>query len=166
MISIKKVGEEAIPAIHSLARSIWPIAYKNIITDEQIDYMLELMYSPTSLQQQILEKKHQFIMAYENDLPVGYSSYSIKSETEINTYRLHKLYVSVDQQRKGIATRLLNYIISDIQPTGATAIQLNVNKMNPSVLFYTAKGFTVAEEQMLDIGNGFFMDDYIMQLMC
>lgn len=163
MISVKKCGVEAIPVIHALAHAIWPISYKNIITPEQISYMLNMMYSPQSLKEQILEKKHQFIIAFENDIPVGYSSYSIKSETEKNIYRLYKLYVAVDHQRKGIASTLLKYIIADIQPAGAKAIQLNVNRHNPSVLFYKASGFTVWQEEILDIGDGYVMDDYIMQ---
>ncbi len=163
MISIKKVGAEAIPMINQLAHAIWPHTYKNVISDEQINYMLEWMYNPASLQQQIVEKKHQFIVAYENDKPVGYLSYSIKNKEEKTTYRLHKLYVSIDRQGKGIGKSLLDHMISDIVPFGATQIQLNVNKLNPSVSFYTKNGFTVLEEEMLDIGNGFFMDDYIMQ---
>lgn len=166
MISIKKVGIEAIPVINALANAIWPHTYKNVISDEQIDYMLEWMYSPASLQQQIVEKKHQFIIAYDNNTPVGYLSYSIKNEIENTTYRLHKLYVSIEQQGKGIGKSLLDYMIADVVPIGATQIQLNVNKRNPSVAFYKKNGFTILEEEMLDIGNGFFMDDYIMQLMC
>ena len=69
----------------------------------------------------------------------------------------------MDHQRKGIASTLLKYIIADIQPAGATAIQLNVNRHNPSVLFYKASGFTVWQEEILDIGDGFVMDDYVMQ---
>lgn len=163
MISVKKCGVEAIPVIHTLANSIWPISYKNIISQEQISYMLNMMYSPPSLKEQILEKKHQFILAIENDIPVGYSSYSIKSENQKDIYRLHKLYVAIDHQRKGIASALLAYIIADIQPAGATAIQLNVNRHNPSLHFYTAKGFTVLQEEMLNIGDGYFMDDFVMQ---
>lgn len=163
MISIKKVDAEAIPVIRRLAHAIWPVTYKGIISDEQIVYMLDWMYSVDSLQQQILKKGHQFIMAYEADIPVGYLSYSINDKTEPTIYRLHKLYVSTDHQRKGIAGNLLEYMIAEIKPLGATEIILNVNRHNAAVQFYKTKGFTVKQEEMLDIGGGFFMDDYIMQ---
>jgi len=166
MISLKKVGTEAIPIIRDLASAIWPVTYKGIISDEQIDYMLDWMYSVDSLQQQILKKDHQFIMAYEDDTPVGYLSYSINDKANQTIYRLHKLYVSNDHQRKGIAGKLLEYMITEIKPLGATEIILNVNRHNSAVQFYKAKGFSVKEEQMLDIGGGFFMDDYILGLMC
>jgi ribosomal protein S18 acetylase RimI-like enzyme len=162
MIRVDKVGGESIAVINTLANAIWPSTYKNIISDEQISYMLEMIYSIESLNDQILNKKHQFIIAYEDNIPVGYSSYSIKNDSK-TTYRVHKLYVSVDHQGKGVGKLLLHTIITDIQPQAATALQLNVNRLNPSVDFYKKNGFYVLEEEMLDIGNGFFMDDYIMQ---
>ena len=40
---------------------------------------------------------------------------------------------------------------------------LRVNKSNPTVDIYKKKGFIISEAVVNDIGNGFVMDDYIME---
>ncbi|MGG9972007.1 GNAT family N-acetyltransferase [Ferruginibacter sp. SUN002] len=167
MLSINKVGLEAVPVINALARSIWPIAYKDVISSEQIDYMLELMYSERSLSNQILNHGHNFIMAYDNGSPIGYASYAPKVMNNIastSIYRLHKLYVSVGNQTKGTGRSLVDYIINDIKPAGATQLELNVNRYNKAVGFYQKIGFIISREELLDLGHNFYMDDYIMTL--
>lgn len=158
MIAINKVGEESIGIIKNLAHIIWPVAYASIITEEQIKYMLDLFYTESSLQKQIIEG-NQFIVAFDKDEAIGFASYSSKTNY---LYRLHKLYVHPNQQGKGTGKILIDFIINDIQPKGATALELNVNRYNKAVGFYLKNGFTVFKEQMLEIGKGYFMDDYIM----
>jgi ribosomal protein S18 acetylase RimI-like enzyme len=48
---------------------------------------------------------------------------------------------------------------------GATTLQLNVNRNNPAKIFYEKLGFAVLNEEDIDIGNGYFMNDYVMQKM-
>ena len=91
-MEIKKAGIEDIAIIKNLAETIWPICYKEIISTEQLQYMLKLIYNEKSLAQQI-EKGHQFIIAYDNNTAIGFASYSQKSEAEPTIFRLHKIYV-------------------------------------------------------------------------
>lgn len=166
MIAVKQADISAIPLINQLANAIWPDSYKGIISSEQIAYMLNMMYSEESLYDQIQNKKHCFLIAFKNDTAVGYSSYSPKIMNNIEScaaYRLHKLYVSIDQQGKGIGKILLNAVIEHIKPSGAKLLELNVNKQNPAFLFYKKNGFEILREEVLDIGNGFVMDDYVMR---
>lgn len=165
MTGIQQCGIESIPVIHQLAHAIWPSAYGKIITEDQISYMLHWMYHPDSLKEQMVVKGHQFLLAYNNNQPVGFSSYSPKEgQSAKGIYRLHKLYVLTSEQGKGTGKALLDFIVKDIRPKGATALELNVNKHNPSVGFYLKNGFVITEEMVLDIGNGYVMDDYIMTL--
>lgn len=38
---------------------------------------------------------------------------------------------------------------------------LNVNKKNPAAAVYRHMGFQLLREEKNDIGNGFYMDDYV-----
>ncbi len=162
-MEIRKANIEDICIIKNLAEAIWPICYKEIITTAQISYMLDMMYSETSLTAQI-EKGHQFIIACENDLPIGFSSYSKKSDEEPTIFRLHKLYVKPSLHRKGMGSALLAYVCTEVNLLEATQLELNVNKQNPAKDFYFKKGFSVLREEVLVIGDGFVMDDYVMIL--
>ena len=163
MIAVKKTGPENIPAIQELAQVTWAVAYASIITPEQMSYMLDLFYSNNSLHEQI-EKGHQFIIAWEEGIAVGFASYSPKSDEEPSVYRLHKIYIDPNQQGKGTGKILLDFIIADIKPAAATELELNVNRSNNALGFYQKFGFVIIREEDIDIGNGYFMNDYVMTL--
>ncbi len=160
-MEIKKVGVECIPTIKQLAELIWPEAYGKIISAAQLRYMLDLIYSETALNNQI-EKGHQFILAIENNEAIGFASFSQKNEIENTTFRLHKIYVLPNT--KGIGSFLLSYVCNESIKLGATLLELNVNKYNPAMQFYLKKGFTVLKDEVIDIGEGYVMDDYVMVL--
>lgn len=160
MIAVRKVGTEAVPVIKNLANIIWPLTYSEIISPQQVDYMMELIYSSSSLKKQI-EKGHQFIIAYDYEKPVAFASYSAK-QNQPSVYHLHKIYILPNQQGKGIGKQLMAYIKEDIQP--ATTLQLNVNRKNKALQFYQKLGFKIIAEEDIDIGNGFYMNDYILEL--
>jgi ribosomal protein S18 acetylase RimI-like enzyme len=67
------------------------------------------------------------------------------------------------QQGKGTGRFLLDYILKEIKQQGAVSLQLQVNRYNKAKDFYEKLGFTVIEEADFDIGNGFFMNDYVME---
>ena len=156
----KKVTIDDIPVISKLAKEIWPKAYGSIICNEQLDYMLNLIYSPDALKNQIENLHHQFIIAVENETPIGYASYSL---LENDTYKLHKLYILQDFQCKGVGKNIINNIISLIDSKKPITLRLNVNRYNPSVVFYKKIGFEISHEEDIEIGNGFFMNDYVME---
>lgn len=162
-MQIKLATVADILLIQQLSFTIWPVAYKNIISLAQIHYMLELMYSSKALQAQ-MDKGHQFIIAIDDaEKAIGYASFS-KKEDEANTiFRLNKIYVLPNQFTKRIGTALLNFIIENIKNKQASILELNVNKQNPAITFYQNNGFTILKEEIIDIGNGFVMDDYVMQ---
>ena len=159
MLSIRKAGNADIPLIRELTFKVWPQTYAAIISKEQIDFMLEMMYSETSLQQQ-MNDGCQFIIVYNESEPVGFASYQ---ETRPSIFKLHKIYVLLSQQRKGTGRFVIYYIITNIEQWGATALQLQVNRHNKAKDFYEKLGFIVIEEADFDIGNGFFMNDYVME---
>lgn len=160
-MEIKVATTQDLHIIQKLAETIWPISYAGIITGEQISYMLKMMYNPQALKTQF-EKGHQSIIAFTNDIPIGFASFSQKSEKEFATFRLHKLYVLTTQHTKGIGSFLLDYVCKQSKNAGGNLLELNVNKDNPATIFYHKKGFTIFKEEILEIENGYVMDDYVM----
>lgn len=160
MFEIKKAGTGDIELIRDITFRVWPQTYSSIISREQIDYMLELMYSPTSLQRQMIEESCQFIIVYEDGNPVGFASYN---EEEPARWKLNKIYVLPDQQGKGTGKFVIHYIIDEIKKQNADSLFLQVNRHNNAKIFYERLGFTEVDLINLDIGNGFFMNDYIME---
>lgn len=149
-----------IHTIRELTYKVWPQTYASILSKVQIDYMLKLLYSEASLYRQIEDEKHSFVIVYDDEAPVAFASYS---ETETSVWKLHKLYILPTQQGKGMGKFIIDHIIQEILPGSATALQLNVNRHNPAKIFYEKLGFRVIREVDIDIGKGYFMNDYIME---
>jgi diamine N-acetyltransferase len=159
VFEIRNATAEDIPLIRELTYKVWPQTYAAVLSQEQIDYMLEMMYSPASLEKQMNDGA-QFIFVYDSTEPVGFASYQ---ETEPSIYKLHKIYVLPSQQGKGTGRFVIDHIIAEIKNKNAKALQLQVNRNNKAKSFYERLGFVAIKEIKLDIGNGFFMDDYIME---
>ena len=102
----------------------------------------------------------QFIIVYENGNPVGFASYN---EEEAQRWKLNKIYVLQNQQGKGTGKYVINYIIEEIKKQNASSLFLQVNRYNNAKTFYEKLGFTETDFINLDIGNGYFMNDYVME---
>jgi ribosomal protein S18 acetylase RimI-like enzyme len=161
-MEVSLVGTEHIPAIQSIAYNSWPDAYRQILSSAQIDYMLNLFYSRDALLTQMNQSKHRFIMIHEDDKAAGFASWSPKKATDNNIFRLHKLYIDPSFQGKGLGNQLLDHILNSINSIDAKALELNVNRQNQAIHFYQKKGFIILHEEDIDIGNGYFMNDYVM----
>lgn len=157
---IREAGIDDINTIGFLAQEVWPLTYSEILTPDQISYMMNLFYSPESLENQM--QKHVFLLAELNTEPVGFASFSPLEEAGI--YKLQKLYVKTGIQGRGLGRALIGYIVDEIRPSGAKALDLNVNRNNKAKSFYEKLGFEVLREEDIDIGNGYWMVDYVMRL--
>lgn len=159
MFSIRNASVDDIPLIRELTFQIWPQTYAATLSQEQINYMLEMMYSESSLKKQMNEGA-QFITVYGHDKPVGFASFQ---EISPLAYKLHKIYILPDQQGKGTGRFLIDYILASIKKSGAISLELQVNRHNKARYFYENLGFEVIMEADFDIGNGYFMNDYVMK---
>ncbi len=161
MQEIRKATAQDIPLIRALCFKIWPQTYNHLLSQDQIDYMLDMMYSHASLQKQMEEAGCVFLIVYDEADPVGFASFN---ENKPGIWKLHKIYILPDLQGKGIGRLIINYIVAEIKPKNAKAIQLQVNRENKATGFYERLGFIIIETADFDIGNGYFMKDYIMEL--
>jgi ribosomal protein S18 acetylase RimI-like enzyme len=155
---IRTANSTDIPIIRSIAENTWPDAYSNILSPEQLQYMLNLMYSDDALQHQ-MKNGHQFYIAEINEKPIGFASVSNEGN---NVFQLNKLYILPNTQKTGVGKSLIQIIIEHAKQNGGAQIILRVNKQNKAKLFYERQGFSILNESILELEHGFVMDDYIM----
>lgn len=163
MIKIENNTDENFTSIRAISEEVWPIAYGEILSHEQLDYMIEMMYSVASLQEQANEKGHHFILAVNDKDTVGFASYEFNYNGLAAT-KIHKIYILSTQQGKGIGKMLIDYIANVAHQNNQKDLLLNVNKNNVAIHFYKKLGFLITAEEVIDIGKGYVMDDYVMQL--
>ncbi len=155
------VQEIHLPIIKQIAFETWPNAFGAILSKEQINYMLEWMYSVDSIKQQ-MQSGHQFILAKNKSEYLGFASYELNYKTEQKT-KIHKLYVLPTFQGKGVGHLLMNFIKDNALKYKNLTLILNVNRFNKSVQYYHKVGFKTIKEENIDIGNGFLMEDFVME---
>jgi len=156
-ITYRKAEKTDCKLIYDLAEEIWNKHYVPIIGQQQVNYMLQTLYSEKALIQQMNEGQN-FTIIHLNLTPIGYFSISRKKEVSF----LHKLYIDSQFQSKGIGTEIMNEIYA--QSKGANSIELTVNRQNfKTINFYFKNGFKIKSVEDFDIGNGYFMNDFVMK---
>lgn len=166
MITTSIVGKDELCVIQNLANKIWPDAYKTILSNEQLIYMLDKFYSIPALRSQLLDRNHIFLLAKINGKDVGFASYELACSSkheEIRKAKLHKLYVLPDLQTKGIGKFLLQEVEKRVINSNCNYLFLNVNRNNKAQEFYKKYNFKIVKSEDISIGNGFLMEDYIME---
>ncbi len=162
MITISQATYKDIPLIQEIAHTTWPITYGKILSKAQLDYMLANFYSDPSLLEQF-ETNQQFFLAYDNDLCLGFTSCEINYQNKRVT-RIHKIYILPEGQGKGIGKLLIEKVIGLAKENQSEVISLNVNKFNNAVTFYKKLGFEIVGEEDIEIGKGYLMEDFKMEL--
>jgi ribosomal protein S18 acetylase RimI-like enzyme len=155
------ITEADFETVARLAETIWRLHYAKIISMAQIDYMLEGRYTPDKLRQYINASDRWLDLLRLAGKPIGYCSYARMSTP--NEMKLEQFYLLREHRRKGLGGFMLRHVETQARRHGLSVLVLQVNKQNPdSIAIYLKAGFTVREETVFDIGNGFVMDDYVM----
>ena len=167
-ITIRKASLDDIPDIQALADVVFRSTYKNILSPEQMDYMMEWMYSTESLQKQINPPEKVFLLAEYDGSFCGYASYEFETclDDGRKQFHLQKLYVLPACQGRGVGKALLGKVIeilSELSPEGFR-MELNVNRNNAATGFYEHLGLYRDRQGDFPIGKGFYMNDYIYAL--
>ena len=153
---------EQLPIVIDLTKKIWPVAYGEILSKAQLDYMIDKFYNETALRE-LMQKGHVFYLAQdENEKFVGFVSYEINSEP--NKTKIHKIYVLPETQGTGLGREFFELVKEKAIENNQKAIFLNVNKYNNAIHFYMKQGFTKVKDEVIDIGYGYVMDDYVMEV--
>ncbi len=142
--------------VQELAVNIWNDHYVSIIGQEQVNYMLGRFYLLDALEQQVASGD-VFYLLFEGPQPLGFTS--IKKEAD-GSWFLNKLYVETTEQRRGMGRFLLEELIQNHE---IKSMRLQVNRQNyKAINFYFKRGFVIERVADFDIGEGYFMNDFVM----
>ncbi|WP_108822382.1 GNAT family N-acetyltransferase [Dysgonomonas sp. Marseille-P4361] len=161
-MQIVEAPKDYIFVIRSLADRIWPHTFRDILSEKQIAYMMDMMYSISFLEQQ-MDNGHHYLLLRENDEYLGYLSYELNYKNS-NLTKIHKIYILPSLQGKGLGRLFINAVKEVAIQNNNAGLSLNVNRYNKAIEFYTRVGFNIVGSEDIDIGDGFLMEDYIMNL--
>ena len=161
MFTIRKATTADCTLIRNLAKQVFPETYKDILTADQIDYMMEWMYSEANIRKQMEEEGHVYLLAYEECEAAGYVSVQPEG---YNLFHLQKIYVLPYFQGAHCGSFLFREAIRYIKEVhpAPCRMELNVNRHNRALHFYEHMGMRKVREGDFPIGNGYYMNDYIM----
>ncbi|MDR2205958.1 MAG: GNAT family N-acetyltransferase [Flavobacteriaceae bacterium] len=161
---MKPATEKDISLIQELARKSWKNAYSEILSKAQIDFMLETMYSAKMLNLHICENpNYRYFLISDNGNFVGFVGF--EHHYENLTTKLHRIYLLTEAKGKGLGKMSIDFLKNETRKSGDKRIILTVNKNNPVKNFYEKLGFQIYGEAIFDIGNGFVMDDFLMEFL-
>ncbi|HEX3021474.1 MAG TPA: GNAT family N-acetyltransferase [Lachnospiraceae bacterium] len=157
----KVENSNQIKDVANLGTAIWHEHYASILSSDQIDYMVEMFQSESAVQKQIEEKNYTYYMMIEEEQPAGYIGFVLEEDSLF----LSKLYLAKSFRGRGIATKAFEFLKEIAKESGKSRIWLTVNRYNQdSIHVYVKKGFVKVKEQVTDIGNGYIMDDFVMEM--
>ena len=146
MFTIRKATVADCELIHKMAKEVFPATYKEILSPEQME-----------------EEGHVYSIAYKENEPCGYVSIQ---QQEKDVFHLQKIYVLPRFQGTHCGSFLFKEAIKcikEIHPEPCL-MELNVNRNNKALQFYEHMGMRKLREGDFPIGNGYYMNDYIMGL--
>ena len=158
-ISIIQAKPDDAEAVSALGHRIWQAHYPSIISQEQIDYMLNLWYTPDYLRQCFENEKQRFYLGYLDEVLSGFIAYWPTDEDGVMF--ISRLYVDLQSHGKGLGSALLEKPANE---ANIHTLRLHVNRHNVnSINYYQKRGFKPVGEQITEIGEGYVMDDYVME---
>ena len=160
MIEFIKIKLDNISELAKLTSEIWHEYWTCILSDEQIDYMVDKFQSEIAITNQINNENYTYFYIVYNNQKAGYIGLSDKQDYLF----LSKLYIKKEFRHNGLGTEAFNFIKDYAGKNNFNKIQLTVNKYNENTInAYIKWGFKTINSVVTDIGNNFVMDDYIME---
>jgi GNAT superfamily N-acetyltransferase len=161
MYLIREATAADVDTILQIANDTWWPTYGQILSKEQVNYMLQTIYSAENISAQIQSRSQIYLLLIEDDKPVAFAAYS-QREDNADIYKLHKLYCLPVTQGKGYGKILINTVAEKTKEAGKHILDLNVNRYNKAKDFYEKIGFSVVYEEDIAIGP-YWMNDYVMR---
>lgn len=150
---------ELVYSVYAVADAIWHQHYDPIIGEEQVDYMVEKFLSPDAVAEQINSGYEYFLYSYDYTF-AGFAAILEKDDELF----LSKLYVDEEFRGKGIGKYMFQKFVEICKMRNLKKIWLTCNRNNAGALaFYEHIGFSKVREEVTDIGEGYVMDDFILE---
>lgn len=161
MVHIRLADLQDSQLIHQLAWEVFPATYKELLSPDQIEYMMEWMYSISKIEQHIQLEKLDYFIAYKDQEACGYIQIE---QQEADVFVLQKIYILPSFQGYHIGRFLFEGAIKQIKSIhpGPCLMKLHVNRDNKAVSFYERMGMKKIGIGDFEIGKGYYMNDYIM----
>ncbi len=158
-IAFRPATAADIPLLRDLAERSWRASYAEMISGEQIDYMLAWMYSAEKIAAELNSGVRWFLVALGEE-PIGYLSLTVHAP---ESAELNKLYLLREHQGRGFGQAMLAHALATAAAAGCGELRLRVNKANTRALrAYESAGFRIVDALVAEIGGGFVMDDYVL----
>lgn len=152
--------KEQIQTTACLAEQIWTEHYSKILEPEQINYMVKKFQSAEAIDNQIAKQDYRYYLLFDGKRMIGYTAI----QPDGKYLFLSKIYIEKQERGKKYAAQTIQFLENICRKNGWSKLWLTVNKENSSsIAAYQAMGFHTTKAQVTDIGNGFVMDDYIME---
>jgi diamine N-acetyltransferase len=162
MVELKTATSEDWSIIRDIAYATWPRTFGELMSREQLEYMLSLIYSEESLKHQMDHLNHHFILSLHNNIPVGFASYEFNYKSEAQ-FMIHKVYLLPQSQGLGIGKKIFTYLTELAKSSNQKRLRLKLFYKNDKArTFYQHHGFTIAGTETTDIGNGYIILDDVM----
>ena len=156
-------NESQIREVADMAGKIFSEYYLSldIMSAEQNNYMIEKFLSEKAIKEQISEHGYEYYFFCNSGKRVGFCAV----HPENGKLFLSKLYLYSDCRGKGYGKEALDFLEGLCLGKGLNAIWLTVNRDNKhSIDFYLKRGFKILRSEDNEIGHGYVMNDYIMEL--
>ena len=168
-VPVKSASDQEVLA--RMAGDIWRGYWPAIIGEAQTEYMVDKFQSLEAIRRDMAEHDYEywFLVAVEQEGQeskrelVGFTGGH--DEPETNRYFISKIYLYPEARGRGFARKVVEFYEDLGYARGFDALYLTVNKYNDlGIRAYKGTGFNIIDAVETDIGEGFIMDDYIMQL--
>lgn len=161
-MQIIRAGIDDVEELAALADIIWHQHFRGIISDEQIEYMIENFQSQKAMTNQLLNMGYEYYFFNVDGENQGY--FAIQEQREENLMFISKVYLKKEFRGRGYARKAFEFIENEAKNRGLKKTRLTVNRHNDdTIAIYKKLGMYIADEKAADIGNGFVMDDYIFE---
>jgi len=161
-LSLPDLADDELPELRAMAEAIWLEAYRELIGEAQIRYMLRWMYDPARLREEREREGRRLRWIVAGSTRAGYLGHDRPGAG--SEMSLHKFYLRAEHRASGLAAEAMERLAAEAVAAGALAIVLRVNRGNwRAIRFYGKCGFRVVGDDRLEIGGGFVMDDHLMR---
>lgn len=162
MFNITEATEQDIPAIIEIAEKTWWPTYSPILNGEQIRYMLDKIYAPEHLREQMTQGSQTYLILQAEKGVEAFASFGRRPEDPA-VFKLFKLYALPSNQKKGCGQALIHEIVLRLLKQNVHVLDVNVNRHNPARSFYEKMGFRLLHEEDIPVGP-YWMNDYVLRL--
>jgi len=159
-VSLDKIREADFDAVTALAYAIWLPHYSPLVGTEKTEYILSLRFTPNNLRAYIGAADNGMELLRVDGALVGYCSYAKQGDA----LKLEQLYLLSEHKGRGLGGLMLRHVESLARDFGCQRMFLQVAKGNKdAIAVYLRTGFVIRDAVEIDIGDGFVMDDYILE---